>query len=113
MIRAARICSVIGCGEIAVDKGRCAEHGIDAWLGSTRTFRLPSDWAIRRMRALRRDKFLCQVKGDGCTMLATEVDHIINGDDHSLDNLQGICATCHRNKTQQEANARRRSRMNE
>lgn len=53
---------------------------------------------------LYRDRWLCQISGPGCTQRATEVDHIANGDDHSMTNLQAVCTTCHREKTLREAN---------
>ena len=54
-------------------------------------------------RILRRD-IVCQV----ClNKPANEVDHITPGDDHSPENLQGICTDCHRAKTAREANAAR------
>jgi 5-methylcytosine-specific restriction enzyme A len=34
---------------------------------------------------------------------ANEVDHIMNNDNHSLENLQAICPEHHKTKTQQEA----------
>ncbi|WP_374205687.1 HNH endonuclease [Crossiella sp. S99.2] len=34
--------------------------------------------------------------------LATEVDHIVPGDDHRPENLQSICSPCHRTKSARE-----------
>ncbi|TRX43739.1 HNH endonuclease [Corynebacterium guaraldiae] len=84
-----------------------------SWSTSDRRKRLPSDWSRRRLEVLRRDQHQCRAKGPGCKGRATEVDHILRGDDHSLNNLQALCSVCHRRKTLSEAqaaSARRRSR---
>lgn len=73
------------------------------WSSSDRRSRLPSDWPQRRRHVLRRDGHRCQIRGQRCKRIATEVDHIVNNDDHGYDNLQAVCATCHREKTAVEA----------
>ncbi|WP_412175206.1 HNH endonuclease [Kitasatospora griseola] len=53
---------------------------------------------------------LCQgvlPQGGRCEAVGTEVDHIRPGDDHSLENLQLLCAWCHRQKTQAESSRAR------
>lgn len=87
-----------------------------AWDSSDRRSRLPSDWAKRRLRVLRRDGYRCQVRdaaGLKCLERGNEVDHIVNNDDHDYSNLQTICRAHHRDKTQAEALAgmQRRSRV--
>ncbi|WP_245931687.1 HNH endonuclease [Actinokineospora auranticolor] len=45
---------------------------------------------------------------------STQVDHIAPGDDHGLNNLQGVCSGCHAAKSASEggrAAAARRSRL--
>lgn len=76
-----------------------------AWADSKnpRNYRLPGDWKTRRAKVLRRDHRTCQINGRRCTYDATEVDHIVRGDDHSLGNLQSACRNCHREKTSKEA----------
>ena len=74
-----------------------------AWSSSDRAARLPSNWAKLRQSILKRDGYLCQIAGPGCTMLATEVDHITHGDDHDPSNLQALCHRCHAAKTASEA----------
>lgn len=72
-----------------------------AWATSTRRSRLPADWAARRVVVLVRDHYLCQ----RCARPATDVDHIVEGDDHSYANLQSLCGRCHRAKTTAHATA--------
>lgn len=65
---------------------------------SDRRSRLPRNWTSIRRRVLIRDKFcrVCEVN------LSTEVDHILPGDDHGDENLQGICRYCHSRKSARE-----------
>ena len=73
-----------------------------AFEGSNRRARLPTDWPTRRARVLARDGNACQVItafNVKCLRLASEVDHITPGDDHTLDNLQAICSYHHGVKT--------------
>jgi 5-methylcytosine-specific restriction endonuclease McrA len=65
-----------------------------AWEGSTRSSRLPPGWKRLRTAILERDGFVCQLRLPCCTGLATEADHIVPGDDHSLANLQAACSDC-------------------
>ncbi|GAA0627279.1 HNH endonuclease signature motif containing protein [Kribbella sandramycini] len=83
------------------------------WESSDRRSRLPSDWARRRLRVLRRDQYRCQVRdaaGLKCLERSNEVDHIVNNDDHDYANLQTICRVHHAAKTQAEAKAGRRAK---
>lgn len=73
------------------------------WETSNRSFRLPWDWKFRRAKVLARDYRLCKIRGIGCLIRASEVDHIIHGDDHSLENLRAVCTVCHKRKTSKEA----------
>lgn len=60
-------------------------------------------WRKVREIRLKMDKYLCvPCKQQGRYTKATEVDHIIekaNGGTDEYDNLQSICATCHKAKT--------------
>ena len=90
-----------------------------AWEGSTRRSRLPRHWPLIRESVLRRDGHRCQVvlaSGRKCLRSATEVDHIIAGDNHDESNLSSICSDHHRKKSAGEGyaamNARRREIQN-
>ena len=87
----------------------CPEHAPAKvqWQGSSRKATLPKRWAVIRLRALRRDKVLCQLRLKGCTGRATEVDHIGDRNDHSLANLRSVCSACHKQHTQAQAAAGR------
>lgn len=77
-----------------------------AWTSSNRRSELPPNWAIIRQRVIRRDGGVCQSvldEGRICGAPGTDVDHIIPGADHSLSNLQLLCAWCHKRKTQAES----------
>lgn len=77
------------------------------WKGSDRKGRLPSNWNSLRKAVLKRDRFICQ----SCGSKATEVDHIIAGDNHRRSNLQSLCSDCHRKKSSSEGvNARKTKR---
>lgn len=68
-----------------------------------------------RRQVIARDE-VCQLRYSGCTGNIDEVDHIVNvarlgvrrEDANQLDNLQGVCAPCHRIKTRRESNEGRR-----
>lgn len=71
-----------------------------SWRTSTRRERLPSDWPTRVAKVKDRDK-RCMDKhhAPDCDGRAAEVDHIRQGDDHSLTNLQALSVACHARKT--------------
>jgi len=79
--------------------------GRGAWAGSTRKSRLPVDWERLRVVVLKRCGYRCEwVEGRfRCHEPATDVDHITAGDDHGLENLQGLCRIHHLKKTTREA----------
>ena len=80
------------------------------WTGE-RSKRLPSNWAALRKRVLARDGYQCRIRSHVCSFHATEVDHIVAGDNHDLGNLQSVCSDCHKQKTSFEASsASRRKR---
>lgn len=90
-----KVCAEPGCPELQP----CEKHKPRAWQGSDRRARLPKNWERTRQRILRRDHRRCYLCGDE----ATEVDHIVNNDDHHDTNLAAICIPCHKRKTAREA----------
>lgn len=83
------------------------------WESSDRKSELPQDWALRRMRVLRRDSYRCQARdstGRACGEWANQCDHIEPGNNHDLDNLQALCAWHHARKSSREGVAARRPR---
>lgn len=76
------------------------------WNGSTRRQRLPNNWPQLRAEVLHRDSFRCQWISPAFNSLcgdeATDVDHIIHGDNHHPSNLQALCAYHHRQKSGSE-----------
>jgi 5-methylcytosine-specific restriction protein A len=78
-----------------------------SWQGSARKARLPEDWGPIRRDVLQRDGHRCRIRTEGCTGRATEVDHLVPGDDHSLGNLRAACTTCHGRKSSAEGVAAR------
>lgn len=55
-------------------------------------------WRRIRLEILKRDDNRCQIRGPGCTMTATEVDHILpvsmGGEWYEHDNLRASCSRC-------------------
>jgi 5-methylcytosine-specific restriction endonuclease McrA len=80
-----------------------------AWAGSDRKGRLPADWGRLRQVVLTRCGLRCEWVEDGfrCPSPATDVDHIVPGDDHRPGNLQGLCNPHHLIKTARDTNAKR------
>jgi 5-methylcytosine-specific restriction protein A len=63
-----------------------------------------------REELFRRNPYCVHCKARGMLRLATERDHIINlaaGGTDDIDNIQGLCADCHKAKTQRESNRAR------
>jgi 5-methylcytosine-specific restriction endonuclease McrA len=92
---AGKLCGHAGCPNLTP----CPDHQRKPWEGSTRSKQLPADWTRRRRYVLERDP-ICTTCDNA---LSTEVHHRGRQDDHSYENLCGICTDCHKIKTQQEA----------
>ena len=75
---------------------------------SARAARLPADWSTRRVRVLRRDSYRCQARDSlsvPCGELANQVDHVVAGDNHNLENLESLCRWHHARKSSAEGRA--------
>ena len=77
-----------------------------AWQSSRRREQLPADWFRVRRRVLWECGHRCEMRLEGCSGVAQEVDHIRRGDDHSRENLRGVCTPCHRKKSSAEGHSR-------
>lgn len=67
------------------------------------------DWAAVRAYILERDGHVCQAREDGCTGVATEVNHKVpqwQGGDDSDENLESLCPECHSRVTSRQAHER-------
>lgn len=86
------------------------------WQSTTpRRYKLPPDWPAIRTRVLARDGYRCAwtEHDQRCGRVATDVDHIEAGDDHSLSNLRALCRGHHAQKSSSEggtASAKKRAR---
>lgn len=101
------------------------------WTTSNRRQRLPTNWNKIRKQVLAKANYKCagldpattppptrrEAHGVGhrwhhpaCDMHATDVDHIIAGDNHELGNLQALSHACHTAKTAHE-NAAAKARI--
>lgn len=100
--RARKVCRIAGCPHLQP----CPAEGHEPrpWAGSERRSQLPGDWATRRRIVLARDA-ICTICNNA---LSTEVHHVGARHDHSLDKLAGVCTRCHKDETQQQAQAARR-----
>ena len=96
------------------------------WTTSNRRQRLPTNWNKLRKQVLAKANYKCagldpvatpppstteRQRGQhrwhhpACTMRATDVDHIVAGDNHELSNLQALSRACHTAKTTHENTA--------
>ena len=60
---------------------------------------LPRNWRTIRRLVLDRDGGVCQIRGEGCTTVATNVDHIVaqaDGGSHDPANLRAACEHCNK-----------------
>jgi len=72
-----------------------------SWDTSTRRDRLPTNWPTLVAKVKRRAKGRCEAThhAPGCTGRGRDVDHITQGDNHGLTNLQYLSGPCHERKT--------------
>jgi 5-methylcytosine-specific restriction protein A len=102
-----RVCSHPGCHALAGTGGRCTRHPLEerkAWASTTTSSTARGygrAWQARRRVVLARDP-ICKL----CNRApSTEVDHIKpkrRGGGDELENLQGACTPCHRDKTERD-----------
>lgn len=115
-----RPCRQPGCPEL-VHAGYCAAHESHRWdhqrcRGTTASRGYDGHWKRVREEALRRDHYLCVLclaDYDRVTP-ARDVDHIVPIEVApelrlDLDNLQSLCRTCHRLKTERDKGIKRQS----
>lgn len=80
----------------------------DGWKNSNRRNELPSNWQQLRIQVLIRDGYQCTFIDEAstrrCEKHATDVDHIVHGNDHTLRNLRALCQWHHKKKTSMEGN---------
>ena len=72
--------------------------------------RLPRNWRTVRALVLARDGHACQIRLDGCTGTATNVDHIVpraDGGSHDPSNLRAACEHCNKSRGARWAASRR------
>lgn len=100
----------IQCVKRAEHKGRCNEHQLPAFYNNLRNERLPEGWNYIRDEAFRVYGTICHICGESG---ADSIDHLINNDDNSLENLrpahQNVEPYCHRTKTAEEGHASQRA----
>lgn len=82
------------------------------WSGSSSTNRrkeLPHTWNTLRKQVLIRDGYRCRwiINNKKCNAHATDVDHINNNDDHSMNNLRALCSDHHGERTSKQGNDQR------
>lgn len=88
------VTTCIVCGRpIPVGLSRCAQHQLRNGSGT--------GWRALRAKVLARDFHTCRIQADGCTGVATHVDHrtpIRYGGTDDPSNLQASCASCNLGK---------------
>lgn len=129
MPRANKRCG-ISCPKPVFRGGKCLDHQPPRipWVKTEespdRSHLKTAEWQRQRRRILYRDNTHnggCQLRLEGCTELATTVDHIApvwyRGADEVDDNdLQGLCETCHNFKSSRDgyfAKMEKKKRNNE
>ena len=100
--RAPKGCPRPGCPHVLP----CPVHRANTWAEGAPGRRMPPHWQRTRRRILARDP-VCRIAGPACSGSSSEVDHVVPGGGEHDTNLQGVCAACHRAKTQAEALAAR------
>lgn len=59
-------------------------------------------WRKVRLEVLERDEYVCQIRGERCSVAATVVDHIVpwrlGGALYDATNLRAACSSCNRSR---------------
>lgn len=72
--------------------------------------RYGATWRRARDAHLRKVRWRCEIRGEGCRGAATEVDHIDGADnDPHHRNLRAACSTCHGKVTAQQGGGFRKA----
>ncbi len=81
------------------------------WRTSTRAKRLPANWGDLKRQVKARANGRCEAEAHDprCDGRGAECDHITQGDNHALSNLQWLSTPCHDAKTRAENAARNRA----
>lgn len=77
-------------------------NGPDEYRGSAASRGYGHNWRKIRKMVLSRDPLCADTFGIGCTSVSRHADHIIpkrHGGEDVLENLQGLCDSCHSRKT--------------
>lgn len=112
MPRAPKRCSPT-CSKIVTRNGKCLDHQpvrIPWENKREREFLKSAEWQRQRRRVLFRDNTYfggCQLGFDGCTTMATTVDHKMptwytQVEQVTDEELQGLCSNCHQIKSSYE-----------
>jgi 5-methylcytosine-specific restriction protein A len=108
-------CSIPACPNEAVKRGRCQEHHNEVSRQESSRIREKRDglytdnpvWRKYYRPVILARHIVCQICHE---QPSTIVDHIVaiedGGEALKLDNLQGVCRSCHNRKTREEIKAR-------
>jgi 5-methylcytosine-specific restriction enzyme A len=106
-LKPGRFCVTPGCG-IVVRAGRCAQHAVMHEHArpnyAVRRWYRTARWYAYRRQVLNLNPLCVNCQAGGQIVIATEIDHIRPHHDDpvlfwNLSNLQGLCASCHVQKT--------------
>src|SRR5215469_5428026 len=71
-------------------------------------------WKRARLAALRRAKWRCELRLDGCQGAASEVDHVFGLEaDPTHQHLRAVCKSCHGKRTAEQGHEARRGKRND
>ncbi len=112
MPRAPKMCGAEICSSIVPSGTKyCERHRREKqWRGGDSRRSGTTAHKARRLRVLRRDNYFCQLRYEGCTQLATDVDHVVplaEGGADSDSNCAASCSSCHTKKSSIEGHRAR------